>query len=85
MYLLGEVDNARTHFDLAEPLLRDVGDRLELAKLLAKRVLLDVEQQRRDDALSAFTEVQTIAIELGIGPDADLTKSLTELRQTLDI
>ena len=79
----GRIAEAREAFRAGEVLLREVGDPLELAKLLCGRGHADIAAGQHDAAHAALTEAQASAVALSAGPDSELGRECATLRQAL--
>ena len=64
--------------------LREVGAKLELAKLLCVRIRLAAGESRPDAAGAALVEAEALAAEVRARPDSDLGRKLAEARTALD-
>ena len=54
-----------------------------MGKLLCKKTRVENLAGDPDAAASALAEAESIAIELGAGPDSELGQALTETREAL--
>ena len=79
----GRIAEARETFRAGEALLRDVGEPLEVAKLLCGRGHAEVAAGEPVAARAALDEAQTVAVALSAGPDSDLGRECAKLRQAL--
>jgi tetratricopeptide (TPR) repeat protein len=81
--LEADADRARRHLALGETLLREVGDVLELGKLLCVRVELEAREGRRDAALLALRKAEVAAARAGVADDAPLRIRIGEAAAAL--
>jgi hypothetical protein len=64
-------------------LLREVGNKLELALLLCRRGLVDVTAGDIALARGALVEAEATAVEMNVGSDSELHHEIEKLRQAL--
>lgn len=79
----GRLSEARDAFQAGQMLLRQVNDRLALAAITCIRGRAEVTAGDIDLALCALTEAETMAAEVGAGPDSVLGHEIAKLRETL--
>jgi hypothetical protein len=79
----GRMDEARAAFVEGERLLRQVGDRLELAKLLCGRVMLEVAGGLTEPGAAFLAEAEAIGVDSGVGPESELGRLLTMARAAM--
>ncbi len=77
----GRIGEAGEALRAGEMLLREVGGRFELAKLLCIRGRHDVAAGALDLAHSALAEAETMATAIGVGPDTELSREIAKLRE----
>jgi predicted ATPase/class 3 adenylate cyclase/Tfp pilus assembly protein PilF len=77
----GRISEAREQFAAGERCLRLVGERLELAKLLCKRVGLERQAGQAETAAALLATAVELAEQLAVGPESDLGRHLAELQQ----
>jgi tetratricopeptide (TPR) repeat protein len=80
---LGEVEKATACLDEGIAILREIGDKLGLGKILCQRGEHDLHRGDVDAARAAFAEAEAIARSLDLGPDSELCRSLTSLGDAL--
>jgi predicted ATPase/serine/threonine protein kinase len=71
---------ARAALAAAEPILREVEARRELARMLCLRAELERVEGNASAADSAIAEAESLAAELGTPPDSDLGRALARVR-----
>ncbi len=78
-----QLDEARGVLTQGESLLRSVGVKVELAKLLCTKARLEREAGDRTRAHALLDEAESIAAELGAGPDSLVRRLLAQGRTAL--
>ncbi|MEY3211225.1 MAG: hypothetical protein RIT28_1706 [Pseudomonadota bacterium] len=76
----GRLDEAHERAEGGEQILRAVGDRLELAKLLGLRARLHHQRGDPAAATSALAEAEALAADLGVSPESELGQAVTRAR-----
>jgi hypothetical protein len=79
----GRLDEARESLNAGEELLRKLGDRLDLGKLLCIRVRVELADQEPDKARLSLLEAESIAAAANAGPESELGSKVAELRAKL--
>jgi hypothetical protein len=79
----GRIEEARVELAAGETLLREVGDRLVLGSLLCVRAEFARRIGDLPAAHAALHEAETLAGEVGAGPDSGLGRQLAKVHQTL--
>jgi hypothetical protein len=79
----GNVGAAREALGKAESLLKEVGDTLELAKLLCTRGHVEIAAGDFEAARSLLARAQADAVTLGVGSHSELRRELAKLQQAL--
>jgi predicted ATPase/class 3 adenylate cyclase len=80
----GKLDEALERLRSGEVLLRDIGDQMELGKLLCIRGRADLVAGRAVDARAALAEANALAAATGAGPESELQREIARLRAHLD-
>ena len=79
--MLERAEQARDALREGESVLRDFGDRLELAKLLCRPGRLDIADGDHDAARAAMAEAEATASALGARPESSLGHEIDKLRR----
>jgi predicted ATPase/class 3 adenylate cyclase len=74
---------AESALELGERRLREVGDRLELAKLLCTRGHLHAAKGDVEPARAALSEAEALGVALSIGTNTELGRGIAQLRASL--
>ena len=80
----GRSDAARSAPDAGDALLRDAGARLDLTALPCARVETEHLAGDRDAACAALAEAESLAAEVGVGPDSEAGRALARVRALLE-
>jgi tetratricopeptide (TPR) repeat protein len=84
LHAQGSTGAAREALATGEPLLRQFDARLELGELLCVRAEVEHGSGNTGAARTTLSEAEALAQHLGSGPDSELGRMITKLRQTLD-
>jgi hypothetical protein len=79
----GEVQAGLRALEEGERALRQLGDLLDLAKLLCAKGKLAAAHGAAEQALSALAEAQALGAQLGAGPQSELGQQIDALKRTL--
>ena len=74
-------DDAYACLDAGEALLRELSDRLSLGLLLCSRAEAKQIAGAIDAAKAALDEAESLAIEIGAGPESELGVALARVRK----
>lgn len=76
----GRIDNARAYLATGEALLRELGNKAELGKLLCRRGEVDLARGDSAAGTSALVEAEGLAAAIGAGPSSELSLAIAQLR-----
>ena len=79
----GRMEDARAFLASGEVLLREVGNKGELGKLLCRRGRVELTAGDRDAARLAVALAGRLAVELGAGPRSELGRAVSNLKEQL--
>ena len=79
----GRIAEAAQTLSEGERLLRELGDRPMLAKLLCTRGLVDAAASDHGGARAALAEAEAEAAEMGVGSNSELSRKIARLRDAL--
>jgi len=80
---LGQFREAIDSLRVGEALLREVGDREGLAKLLCVRGRAEMSAGERERAGDALAEAESLAAAIGSHPSSELGREISMLRQAV--
>ena len=83
LYRQGSLEAAREALATGEPLLRQLDARQELGQLLCIRAEVEHGSGNPAEALATLSEAEALALGTSSGPDSELGRMITKLRQTL--
>ena len=84
-YDQGRTEEAGDTLEKSEAILRQVDDRLELARLLCLRGEMELKRENVARAHAVLREVQAFVIQSGLGPDSEVGRKLAKVRQALAV
>jgi tetratricopeptide (TPR) repeat protein len=76
----GRINEAHERAEGGEQILRTMGDKLELAKLLCVRARLHHQRQDPAAAAKALAEAEALAAALRVSPESELGQALAKAR-----